>query len=89
MIVFYFFIFYFKCFLFVCFITYSFIEIILIFDLEQAGFLLLASLLWGGTNPFMKRGSKGISTIKKYDNTILQILYEFWFLFTRPQVHIY
>ena len=84
---FYLFLLFFKCYLFVCLLS-SFIEIILIFDLEQAGFLLLASLLWGGTNPFMKRGSKGISTIKKYDNTILQILYEFWFLFTRPQVNI-
>merc|ERR1712137_315931 len=33
----------------------------------------------------MKRGSKGITAMKKYNNPILQVLYEFWFLFTRWQ----
>ncbi|KAJ2552787.1 hypothetical protein EV175_003180 [Coemansia sp. RSA 1933] len=44
------------------------------------GFVLTA-LCWGFTNPFIKRGSQGIESIKR-GNWIAQTLAETWFLFT-------
>ncbi|ESO92351.1 hypothetical protein LOTGIDRAFT_233123 [Lottia gigantea] len=50
-------------------------------QLENAVWLLCVAALWGGTNPFIRQGSKGIENIKK-DNAIKQFLYELVFLFT-------
>ncbi|XP_064158692.1 transmembrane protein 234 [Anguilla rostrata] len=42
--------------------------------------LVLVALLWGGTNPFLKRGTEGIEEVKK-GNAVLQFLGELKFLF--------
>jgi drug/metabolite transporter (DMT)-like permease len=47
---------------------------------EQAMWLLLVSLLWGATNPFLKRGSIGIEDIE-HKNRILKFMLEMKFLF--------
>ncbi|PVU89558.1 hypothetical protein BB559_003333 [Furculomyces boomerangus] len=47
------------------------------------GFILTA-MCWGSTNPFIKKGTEGLETVKK-DNWILQIIFEFIFLFSRWQ----
>eukprot|EP01132_Coremiostelium_polycephalum_P004925 gene4925-6139_t len=45
--------------------------------------LILVGFIWGATNPLIKRGSEGVSSVKK-DNFILQIIYEFIYLWSRP-----
>uniref|UniRef100_A0A8C1APQ6 Transmembrane protein 234 n=1 Tax=Cyprinus carpio carpio TaxID=630221 RepID=A0A8C1APQ6_CYPCA len=42
--------------------------------------LLLVAILWGGTNPFLKKGTEGIERVQK-DNKLLQFLAEVKFLF--------
>ncbi|XP_016388747.1 transmembrane protein 234 isoform X3 [Sinocyclocheilus rhinocerous] len=42
--------------------------------------LLLVAMLWGGTNPFLKKGTEGIEGVQK-DNKLLQFLAEIKFLF--------
>ncbi|KAK7140424.1 hypothetical protein R3I94_012895 [Phoxinus phoxinus] len=42
--------------------------------------LLLVAILWGGTNPFLKKGSEGIEGVQR-DNKLLQFLAEIKFLF--------
>ncbi|KAJ8289439.1 hypothetical protein GJAV_G00001330 [Gymnothorax javanicus] len=42
--------------------------------------LILVALLWGGTNPFLKRATEGIEGVKK-GNFVLQLLEELKFLF--------
>ncbi|XP_036398501.1 transmembrane protein 234 [Megalops cyprinoides] len=42
--------------------------------------LLLVAVLWGGTNPFLKKGTEGIEEVKK-GNVVLQFLGEVKFLF--------
>ncbi|XP_010877854.1 transmembrane protein 234 [Esox lucius] len=42
--------------------------------------LVLVAVLWGCTNPFLKRGTEGIEQVKK-ENTFLQFLAEVKFLF--------
>ncbi|XP_016325398.1 transmembrane protein 234-like isoform X2 [Sinocyclocheilus anshuiensis] len=42
--------------------------------------LLLVAILWGGTNPFLKKGTEGIEGVQK-DNKLLQFLAEIKFLF--------
>ncbi|KAJ8333101.1 hypothetical protein SKAU_G00419970 [Synaphobranchus kaupii] len=42
--------------------------------------LVLVALLWGGTNPFLKRGTEGIEEVKQ-GNAVLQFLGELKFLF--------
>ncbi|XP_026134097.1 transmembrane protein 234-like [Carassius auratus] len=42
--------------------------------------LLLVAIMWGGTNPFLKKGTEGIEGVQK-DNTFLQFLAEIKFLF--------
>ncbi|XP_039596717.1 transmembrane protein 234 [Polypterus senegalus] len=42
--------------------------------------LLLVALLWGGTNPFLKKGTRGIEQVQK-SNPIIQLLAEIKFLF--------
>ncbi|KAM8917544.1 transmembrane protein 234 [Spinachia spinachia] len=42
--------------------------------------LLLVSLLWGCTNPFLKRGTEGIEHVR-HDNRLSQLLAEGKFLF--------
>ncbi|XP_059208601.1 transmembrane protein 234 [Centropristis striata] len=41
--------------------------------------LLLVSVLWGCTNPFLKRGTEGIETVQ-HRNRVLQLLAEIRFL---------
>eukprot|EP01012_Entosiphon_sulcatum_P034482 TRINITY_DN43744_c0_g1_i1.p1 TRINITY_DN43744_c0_g1~~TRINITY_DN43744_c0_g1_i1.p1 ORF type:complete len:135 (-),score=11.94 TRINITY_DN43744_c0_g1_i1:80-463(-) len=52
--------------------------------LEGVGFLLLAALLWGGTNPFIKRGSAGLAAVKE-PTRLRQAMSELRFLLCRPQ----
>ncbi|XP_028995559.1 transmembrane protein 234 [Betta splendens] len=42
--------------------------------------LLLVSVLWGCTNPFLKRGAEGIETVSK-SGRVSQLLAEFKFIF--------
>ncbi|KAF2070779.1 hypothetical protein CYY_007911 [Polysphondylium violaceum] len=49
--------------------------------------LILVGFIWGGTNPLIKRGAVGVNQVKK-DNAILQIIYEFIYLWTRPSYAI-
>lgn len=49
--------------------------------------MVAVGVLWGCTNPLMKSGSAGITTLKKSDNAVVQFIYEFIFLFTRWKVH--
>ncbi|KYQ88230.1 hypothetical protein DLAC_11833 [Tieghemostelium lacteum] len=44
--------------------------------------LVLVGLIWGGTNPLIKRGSEGVSRVQK-SNFLLQILFEFYYLWSR------
>eukprot|EP01095_Lingulamoeba_sp_RSL-Kostka_P000108 TRINITY_DN1019_c0_g1_i1.p1 TRINITY_DN1019_c0_g1~~TRINITY_DN1019_c0_g1_i1.p1 ORF type:complete len:126 (+),score=1.83 TRINITY_DN1019_c0_g1_i1:120-497(+) len=53
-------------------------------NLENIFYLLIVAILWGCTNPFLKRGSKGIRTIQN-SNIIIKTILEFWFLFSRWQ----
>ncbi|KAK7100876.1 transmembrane protein 234 homolog [Littorina saxatilis] len=49
-------------------------------NIENAAWLLVVAALWGGTNPFIKRGSRGVEDIKE-DGAVAQFLREFAFLF--------
>ncbi|XP_059510401.1 transmembrane protein 234 [Stegostoma tigrinum] len=42
--------------------------------------LLLVALLWGGTNPFLKKGTEGIEKVKSR-NVVIQLFVEMKFLF--------
>jgi len=46
--------------------------------------LLSVSLLWGLSNPLMKRGSKGITELRRTGSPLRDFLNEYYFLFTRP-----
>ncbi|XP_065332017.1 transmembrane protein 234 homolog [Cloeon dipterum] len=46
--------------------------------------LLAVGALWGGTNPFIKRGSKGVQKVHS-PNKITQIILEIKYLFTQWQ----
>lgn len=47
--------------------------------------IICIAFLWGITNPFIKRGSKGINAIPRTDNNKLVSLFnEFKFLLTNP-----
>jgi hypothetical protein len=48
--------------------------------------LLLVAILWGCTNPFLKRGTEGIEHVKR-TNKVLQVLAEVKFLFLNLQVN--
>ncbi|XP_059484991.1 transmembrane protein 234 homolog [Neocloeon triangulifer] len=50
-------------------------------DITPWAGLFLVGLLWGGTNPFIKRGSTGVKKIKA-SNIIVQLLLELKYLFT-------
>ena len=52
---------------------------------ENAAWLLLVAAMWGGTNPFIKRGSRGVENIKE-DNAVVQFVREFQFLFFNIKV---
>ena len=52
---------------------------------ESAAWLLLVAALWGGTNPFIKRGSRGVENIKE-DSAVVQFVREFQFLFFNIKV---
>ncbi|KAJ3613434.1 hypothetical protein NHX12_019683 [Muraenolepis orangiensis] len=46
--------------------------------------LVLVAVLWGCTNPFLKRGTEGIENVKK-TNKVLQVLAEVQFLILNIQ----
>ena len=48
--------------------------------LQQAVWFVLVGLLWGATNPLLKRGSAGMEKVA-YPNRILRFLLELKFLF--------
>lgn len=48
-------------------------------NLQAAMWFLLVSLLWGATNPFLKKGSSGIEDVK-HSNSVLRFLLEMKFL---------
>eukprot|EP01112_Ceratiomyxa_fruticulosa_P013735 TRINITY_DN387_c0_g4_i2.p1 TRINITY_DN387_c0_g4~~TRINITY_DN387_c0_g4_i2.p1 ORF type:complete len:138 (+),score=8.90 TRINITY_DN387_c0_g4_i2:131-544(+) len=52
--------------------------------LSYSVYLIIVGMLWGCTNPLMKRGSKGVSEIRR-DSAIKQFFAEFKFLFSRYQ----
>ena len=47
--------------------------------LQEAGWFVLVGLMWGATNPLLKRGSKGIEDVK-HQNRVWQFLLEMKFL---------
>lgn len=49
--------------------------------------LLLVSVLWGCTNPLLKRGTEGIENVTK-TNRISQLLAEVKFLFLNLKVNL-
>jgi hypothetical protein len=51
----------------------------------NAGWLCVIALLWGFTNPFIKRAGSGIESIKK-ENYVSQFLAELKSLFTKWKV---
>lgn len=46
---------------------------------EEACWFILVGLLWGATNPLLKKGSKGIESIK-HESRVLQFVMEMKFL---------
>jgi multidrug transporter EmrE-like cation transporter len=47
-------------------------------------YLLLASAFWGITNPFLRKGTIGLEkSAGVFENQILQMVYELYWLFTR------
>ncbi|KAK9729405.1 hypothetical protein K7432_000284 [Basidiobolus ranarum] len=52
--------------------------------IENAIGFFLVAICWGFTNPFIKRGSKGLENLQK-DTFLKQTLAEIWFLITRWQ----
>lgn len=50
--------------------------------------LLLVAILWGGTNPFLKKGTEGIEGVQR-NNKLLQFLAEVKFLFLNFKVCFY
>jgi len=58
------------------------------FSFSDAAFSLIAvGILWGATNPFIKKGSAGVENVKA-PNSSLQLLYEVQYLVCRWQVVI-
>ena len=51
---------------------------------EEASWLVLVSLLWGATNPFIKKGGAGIESVQ-HENKIWKFLLEMKFLFLNWQ----
>ena len=47
--------------------------------LQEAGWFILVGLLWGATNPLLKRGSKGIEDVQ-HQNRLLKFIMEMKFL---------
>lgn len=58
------------------------------FSVGEVFCLLLVAILWGGTNPFLKKGTEGIERVQK-DNKLLQFLAEVKFLFLNIKVCFY
>eukprot|EP01128_Nolandella_sp_AFSM9_P008062 TRINITY_DN4631_c0_g1_i1.p1 TRINITY_DN4631_c0_g1~~TRINITY_DN4631_c0_g1_i1.p1 ORF type:complete len:144 (+),score=32.75 TRINITY_DN4631_c0_g1_i1:32-433(+) len=46
--------------------------------------LIAVGFLWGVSNPFMKRGSQGVTELPKSSWTIINLIREYIFLFTSP-----
>ncbi|GAM26794.1 hypothetical protein SAMD00019534_099690 [Acytostelium subglobosum LB1] len=51
--------------------------------LQNALSLVLVGIIWGCTNPLIKRGSEGVSAIKK-EGALHQFIAEFIYLWTKP-----
>jgi len=52
--------------------------------LDVAWSLFVVAVLWGTSNPLMKRGSQGLTNLPKSNSVIMNFLNEYFFLFTRP-----
>ncbi|EGG25127.1 hypothetical protein DFA_03374 [Cavenderia fasciculata] len=66
----------------------SFEAICLFTHLEKNALALIAvGMIWGCTNPFIKRGSEGVSSIKK-NSAVMQFISEFIYLWTKPTYFI-
>ncbi|EFA74528.1 glutaredoxin [Heterostelium album PN500] len=52
--------------------------------LSDALSLIVVGMVWGCTNPLIKRGSEGVSSVKK-DSAIGQFIGEFVYLWTKPK----
>jgi len=51
---------------------------------QVAWSLLTVALLWGISNPFMKRGSQGLTNLTKTNSVIRNFFNDFYFLLKRP-----
>lgn len=49
--------------------------------------LVLVSVLWGCTNPFLKKGTEGIENVQHNNNRVSQLLAEVKFLFLNIKVN--
>ena len=52
----------------------------------QLALVVLASCLWGVTNPFIRRASSGLERVKARSGLWQQLFAEFLFLFTNLNV---
>ena len=52
---------------------------------DQAAMFVCVSVLWGGTNPFMKKAGTGVESVKS-GSKAMQTMKELYFLFRRWQV---
>ncbi len=58
---------------------------VIMFSVGEVFCLFLVAILWGGTNPFLKKGTEGIEGVQK-NNKLLQFLAEVKFLFLNIKV---
>ena len=52
---------------------------------QQALWLVSVALVWGATNPLIKRGSEGVSRLPPRSNALATMVVELVYLFTRWQ----
>jgi len=52
---------------------------------QQALWLVSVALVWGATNPLIKRGSEGVSRLPRRSNALATMVVELVYLFTRWQ----
>ena len=52
-------------------------------EVPALGVMLAVALVWGATNPFIKRGSESLLAVdRRFDFPLLQIAYEMMMLFS-------